>query len=454
MSNSITEAARQTPIIHKTQLLVVGSGPGGLAAAIAASREGVETTLLERYGCFGGNLTQVGVEGFAWYRHDKTVDSVGIGIEFEERAKSMNLSSPEPQSNSHAIDGEGFKYIADVLVQEAGITPMLHRMMVATIMDGKTIKGVIVESKAGREAIIADRVIDATGDADVAYRSGAEVFKTPTEDMMAASVMFSMTGVDKKKFIANVKNNPHTYSDWCGPDWAMKTSGKEDKLFSPYLKKPFEEAIKKGIIPPNLNTITGTWGAISEQGDLSYLNLIHLAELDATNPDHLTRGEIEGRYQAMQAIKALKKFNPGCENAKLRNFGMTIGIRDTRKINAQYNMTSEDVHGQAKFDDSVGIFPEFIDGYGVLILPTTGRYFQLPYRSMIPRGVNHLLVTGRCVGGDKMSHAATRNMMCCAVNGQGAGVAAAESIKANVDVKDVSISQVQKTLVAQGARIH
>ena len=124
---------------------------------------------------------------------------------------------------------------------------MLHRMMVATIMDGKTIKGVIVESKAGREAIVADRVIDATGDADVAYRSGAEVFKTPTEDMMAASVMFSMTGVDKQKFIANVKNNPHTYSDWCGPDWAMKTSGKEDKLFSPYLKKPFEEAIKISI---------------------------------------------------------------------------------------------------------------------------------------------------------------------------------------------------------------
>jgi len=174
---TISEAARVTPIIHHTDVLVVGSGPGGLAAAIASSRAGAQTTLLERYGCFGGNLTQVGVEGFAWYRHDNTVDSEGIGIEFEERAKSMGASNPEPQSNSHAIDGEAFKYVADVLVQEAGITPMLHRTMVAPIVENGVIKGVIVESKAGREAILAKRVIDATGDADIAHRAGAAVHK-------------------------------------------------------------------------------------------------------------------------------------------------------------------------------------------------------------------------------------------------------------------------------------
>jgi len=233
----------------------------------------------------------------------------------------------------------------------------------------------------------------------------------------------------------------------------MQTSGKEDQMSSPYLKKPFEKAIASGLIPENLNTITGTWGAISEQGDLSYLNLIHLAGLDATNPDHLTRGEIEGRRQAMLAIEALKKFNPGCENAKLRNFGMTLGVRDTRKIDAIYNMTAEDVRNQGKFDDSIGIFPEFIDGYGILILPTTGRYFQLPYRAMLPKGVKHLLVTGRSVGGDRDSHAAVRNMMCCAVNGQGAGVAAAVSIRSQVDVAEVNIKEVQKTLISQGARI-
>jgi hypothetical protein len=163
---------------------------------------------------------------------------------------------------------------------------------------------------------------------------------------------------------------------------------------------------------------------------------------------------MEGRRQAMLAIEALKQFNPGCENAKLRNFGMTLGVRDTRKIDAIYNMTAEDVRNQGKFEDSIGIFPEFIDGYGILILPTTGRYFQLPYRAMLPKGVKHLLVTGRSVGGDRDSHAAVRNMMCCAVNGQGAGVAAAISIQTNVDVADVDISKVQRILLLQGARIN
>jgi ribulose 1,5-bisphosphate synthetase/thiazole synthase len=450
---TITEPGRAVEVILETDVLVVGSGPGGLAAALAAARAGVRTALIDRNGCFGGNITQVGVEGFAWYRHEKTVDSEGIGIEFEQRAKAMGAAMPEPQSISYALDAEMFKWVADVLVQEAGVTPLLHRLGVSPIMERGAISGVITESKAGREAILAKRVIDATGDADIAARAGAPVHKTPKAEMMSASVMFSMNGVNKRRFIDAVKADPQTYADWSGNgEWDYETTGKEDQLFSPFLRKPFQQALAAGIIPPSLHTIAGTWGSVSDQGDLTYLNLVHMTEIDGTDPNDLTVGEMRGRREAIYALEALRGFMPGCEDAKLRNFGMTLGVRDTRKIDALYNLTAADVREQGRFDDAIGIFPEFIDGYGILILPTTGRYWQVPYRALVPKSVGNLLVAGRCIGGDKISHASARNMMCCTVSGQGAGVAAAVSIQRDEALDHLNMGAVQQELARQGAR--
>ena len=390
----------------------------------------------------------------AWYRHEQTIEANGIGRELEQRAYDMGAAVPESQSMSYEIDAEGFKVVADILVGEAGIHPMLHRLFVAPLMDGDTITGIITESKAGREAILGKMVIDATGDADIAHMAGVKTTLTPQEHMQAASVMFHMSGVDKKRFMEGVRNDPQTYADWAGGEWSIETSGKEDTMYSPFLRKPFEQAIAAGIIPARLNTIGGTWGAVHDSGEMTYMNLIHLDGCDGTNPDHLTCFEIEGRKQAMLAVEAMRRFTPGCEQARLRNFGMTIGIRDTRKVDTHYKMTEQDVREQGRFEDSIGIFPEFIDGYGILILPTTGRYFQLPYRNLLPHGVHNLFIAGRSTGGDRVSHAATRNMACCAVTGQGAGIAAALAVKHKLSPERVGITLIQQELERQNVRYH
>ena len=174
---------------------------------------------------------------------------------------------------------------------------------------------------------------------------------------------------------------------------------------------------------------------------------------DCTNVWDLTRGEMEGRRQAMWAIEALNNYLPGFEKARLRNFCASLGTRESRKIIGRCSLSGLQIRSQARFEDSIGIFPEFLDAYGTVILPTTGRYFQVPYGIMLPQKVENLLVAGRAVAGDQQSHAATRQMMCCAVTGQGAGVAAAVSLQEGVTVAAVDIKKLQREIQKQGVRI-
>ena len=446
------EEAKEIPVLAETDVLVVGSGPAGLAAALGAAREGIDTMLVERYGCFGGVISQVGVETIAWYRHEGTVDVEGIGIEFERRAAEMGGARKEPQSASQTLDPEMFKVVADRLVEEAGVEPLLHCLAVDVVMEGNTLRGIVTESKSGRQAILARRVVDATGDADIAFRAGAPCRQTPRDEMMGVTVVFSCAGVDRERFLDYVRQRPSTYGDW-GKKWATETSGKEDELFSTYLQEPFDRARADGLIPEDMGSIGGTWSTFTEAGEAINLNMVYLTGYDCTDVRDLTRAEMEGRRQALLAIEALRRYAPGFERARLRNFGMTLGTRDSRKIVGRYALTGHDVRNQARFEDAIGIFPEFIDGYGVLILPTTGRYFQVPYGILVPQGVENLLVAGRCVAGDRVSHAATRNMMCCTVTGQAAGVAAAVSVKDRIGSSKVRVARVQEALQRQGVRI-
>ena len=431
----------------ETDVVVVGAGPSGLAAAVAAARQGVDTLLLERYGCFGGNITQAMVESIGWYRHEGTVESPGIGLEFEAEARKFSGERKEPQSISQALEADTFKCVADQMVQQAGITPFLHCLGVAPLLSGNSVAGVVTESKQGRQAILAKTVIDCTGDADIAFQAGVSCTHPPPDQLEGVSVSFGCSGVDRRRFLAYVENNPGTLGQWAG-----ETTGKEDALFSPYLVDPFDRARAAGEIPAEVRT-AGFWSSLTDTGEATYMNMTYMPGLDPTKITDLTHGEMEGRKQAVGAIAALRKYTPGFENARLRTFGSSLGVRESRKITGRHTMTGEQVQNQARFEDSIGIFPEFLDAYGVVIIPTTGRYFQVPYGIMLPCFVENLLVAGRCVCGDRISHAALRQMMCCTVTGQGAGTAAAVAVKTGTTCRKVDIKKVQSALKHQGVRI-
>jgi hypothetical protein len=340
-----------------------------------------------------------------------------------------------------------FKHVADKLVLEAGITPILHCFTVDVIREGNTVKGAITESKSGRQAILAKRVIDATGDADLAFHAGAPNRKEPKERLMATTTSFGCSGVDVTEFLKYVETSPSRLGDW-----ANRTSGKEDDLFSTWIVEPFNQAKKAGEIPENA-TVLGYWGGLTEAGEATNINVAHVFGIDSTDVWDLTRAEIDGRQKAMWAFEALKKYTPGFSRSRLRSFNSSLGTRESRKIVGGYVLTEEDVKNEARFADSVGIFPEFLDAYGEVLMPTTGRYFHVPYRILLPQQLDNLLVAGRCVSADRVAFAATRQMMCCTVTGQGAGVAAATAVRGGVSTREVDISKVQNALRKQGVRI-
>lgn len=269
-STTYMEPAKSIPIYKKVQVCIVGGGPAGMSAAVGAARAGADVMLVEKYGCFGGTITTVGMETLGWYRYEGTVDSKGIGTEMERRAKDMGASSKFPYNDSECLDAEQFKIICDNMIRENKICPLLHTTVVDVIKDGKKVKGIITESKSGRMAIMADVIVDCTGDADVAYLAGARCVTCPKEHRMGVTTVFNAVGVDTKKFLEYTSKVKRTLGDW-GESWVANAPESTKKLLSPYLEPEFTEAVKEGIIPASASGISGSWSSLSENGEAKKL---------------------------------------------------------------------------------------------------------------------------------------------------------------------------------------
>lgn len=453
MGQEYIKETLETPVRYHCDVVVCGGGTAGVIAALAAARNGASTILIEKKGYVGGTL----VNGagplhsfFNLYQAYKDVEKKqvvkGIPQEMIERLMEEGgaLGHIEQEKGGDydsaitLIDWEIYKSVILTMLEEAGVKILLHTNIVGVMKEENLVTGVILQGKSGREALLASTVIDSTGDGDVAYLAGANYEKR--HSTTSAGMPFGMADVDMMKLVAWLKEKGLIYQLIEGDK-----GGGEDRIIRLgfHLKEvpEFTEFMEKN----------GMWGPLGfsyRKNNFTYINAANLKSVDATDTEELSSAEITLRHQVMTLAKMLKKYIPGFENAYVNWTPESIGIRLTRIIECDYDLSVEEIVEGKRFEDQV-----FLYGFhdcAPRITIKDGGYYGFPYRAMLPKKIEGLLVVGRCVTSTWEAHMSTRNTVSCMAQGQAAGTAAAVSIKEKVVPRNVNITEVQDVLRSQG----
>lgn len=430
----------------EADVLVVGGGPAGVGAAISAARQGKQVLLLEKRGFLGGNITACYVENCNYFLRGTQFGPEGLYAEIEEGCFEEFGNDNTREKNRKAFHSEYLKIYLDRLMKKNGVEVLFHSFVNEVIMEENRIAAVLIQTKQGSRAVSAKMIVDATGDADIAFGAGVPFEQGREKDGMCqpGTVNFRVTGAHREEM--------------------MQTKG--DRLTQ--ISHIFMEESRAGRTGLSCSKQDIPFGRVTAAGQISYVNYSCAHGIDPTDVEGLSRGETECREYILELYRYLKKKFPEMRDIEITSIAPEIGFRDSRRIKGKYYVTIDDLEEGKQFEDVIAVFPRFYDmlspdgiaggdgkvegkGYnGHIFEPVVDdRTFQVPYRALLPEGVDNLLVAGRCISADHVAESGIRAVSLCMMTGQAAGTAAAMAVEMNVTPEHVDIRMLQESLRKQ-----
>jgi hypothetical protein len=439
----VHEPSRQTPVYGDYEVVVLGGGPAGIAAALAAGRAGRSTICIERYGFLGGAGTAAGLSTFCGLhavvhgKHEQIVH--GLADDILDRLQAMDgLNKPhltiQNQITAQSYDISAFKIAADELMTAARVHLLFHAVGTGVVMsDEHRIDAVLVETKSGRFAIRGQIFIDGSGDGDLAAWAGVPYeIGDGTGNMLYPSTMFRINGVDPAK---------------AGRAWELIPG-----LMEAAEKKGRRFPRKQPIVRPQRNPIE--WRA-----NLTQIKNPSGTAVSGIDARELSYGEVEGRRQCWDVFQFIKEHTPGFERAYIVEIAPQIGIRETRRVVGEYVLTEQDILGCRDFADTIGVQGWPVEAHiagdvkFVFAPPTSRGYNEIPYRIIVPQKVDNLLVAGRCASMSHDGQSSARVSGPCFVMGQAAGTAADLALAAHVAPRALDVPALQRRLQEAGVNL-